>query len=655
MKQRKILSVIIAICVIIAMMPTFAFAADTAKSEDIIILGTSDVHCGIDKNIGYDGLVAYKKAMLEQNQFVTLVDAGDAIQGEAIGTISKGEHIVELLNQVGYDVLVPGNHEFDYGMDQFLNSIAKKVKTPYIACNFITLADKKPVFEGYKMMTYGDKKVAYVGITTPETLTKSTPTAFQDAKGNWKYDFCNDATGKALYDQVQATVDAAKKAGANYVVAVAHLGDDPDTAVWKASDVIKATNGIDALIDGHAHQTHVKETANKDGKLVKCVATGTKLENIGKLVIKKDGTITAENIDVKIADKKDADTTKLIKDIKAKSEALLKKVVAKTNVELTINGADGKRAVRMTETNLGDLCADAYKFAGKADIAVVNGGGIRTSIPAGDITYEQIISVHPFGNMLCVIEATGQEILDALELGSKSAGAGESGGFLHVSGLTYDINTFIPTSVKTDEKGMFEKVDGAYRVSNVMVGGKKLDLNKTYTLATHNYMIKQAGDGYTMFKDNKLLQDEVMIDNQVLISYITDELKGVVGETYAKPQGRINIVTEATAENKAKVVSQDNLNLQAKQVKLKNGKKGIKLTWENKSGIELDGVQIFRSLKKNSGYGKKPLYTTTKTSYNNSKVKKGTKYFYKVRGFVKNEEGKMVYTTYTAKVSVKVA
>ena len=207
------------------------------------------------------------------------------------------------------------------------------------------------------------------------------------------------------------------------------------------------------------------------------------------------------------------------------------------------------RIIRNAETNLGDLCADAYRDQGDADVAFVNGGGIRVSIPAGDITLGDILQVHPFGNALCVVEATGQQILDALEWGARNV-PGENGGFLQVSGLTYEIHTYIESSCTADENGLFTGVDGEYRVKNVKVAGEDLDLTKTYTVASHNYMLKDGGDGFTMFQGCNLLQDEVKLDNQVLIDYITGTLEGVVGEAYANPygEGRIVGVAEAPAE-----------------------------------------------------------------------------------------------------------
>lgn len=655
MKNRKVLALVLALLVAFAMMPAMAFADETptevispnpttepttpVKSNDIVILGTSDVHCGIDQNIGYAGLAAYKKALAETHNYVALVDAGDAIQGDTIGTLSKGEYIVDIMNEVGYDVVTPGNHEFDYGMDQFLNVIVPKMKATYVSANF--MKDDKPVFDTYKLMTFGGKKVAFVGISTPETLVKSTPTYFQDKFGNYIYDFCNDSTGDKLYKAVQTAVDAAKKAGADYVVAVAHLGDDKASAPWTSMDVIKNTKGIDVLMDGHAHSTVVKSVKNKDGKSIKMVATGTKLENIGKIVIAENGTITAEYVGADVAKEKDADITKFVDSIKAKYKELENKVVAKTDVDLIIADQNENRLIRSQETNLGDLCADAYKNVLGADIAFVNGGGIRTSIAKGNITYGQIIAVHPFGNMACVVEATGQQILDALEFGSRNVGKGENGGFLQVAGLTYNINTYLESTVEENDKGEFVKVAGKYRVFDVKVNGETLDLARTYTLASHNYMLKNGGDGFVMFKNNKILQDEVMIDNQVLINYIQNNLKGVVDSSYAQAQGRINITstTELSDINQAIALKQFKTKLTTKKQK-----KTIKLSW--KACTEVKGVkyQVYKSLKKTKNF--KRLTTTSKKSYTAKKLTKGKTYYFKVRA-VKNIGGKNVYSNWS--------
>ena len=533
--MRKFLSLLLTMAMVLSLAVTVNAAA---PKEDITILHTNDVHCDYEK---------YAKVATLHKSADLLVDAGDHVQGGVIGTLSKGEYIVDIMNYLKYDAAVPGNHEFDYGMDQFLHIAKDLAKYPYISANF-TGKDGKPYFDAYKIFEVKGVKVAFVGVCTPETFTKSTPTYFQDANGNYIYGFCEGNNGADLYNAVQKAIDAAKAAGADYVIGLGHLGIDEQSSPWMSKEVIANTTGFDAFIDGHSHSTFSETIKDKSGKEVVFEQTGTKLANVGKLTIKTDGTIAHENIDLSAVEE-DADAKAYIAGITEKFDALQKQVVAKTTVTLTTKGADGKRAVRSAETNLGDLCADAYRLLLGADVAFVNGGGVRADINAGDITYGDIINVHPFGNSACLVEVTGQQLKDALELGS-AAYPGESGGFLQVSGLTYTINADIPSSVVKNDKSEFVKVDGAYRVSDIMVGGQPLDVNKTYTLASHNYMLKDAGDGYTMFgtKNVKVLQDEVMIDNQVLINYIVEKLGGVVGAEYAAPQGRITIKTAPVVE-----------------------------------------------------------------------------------------------------------
>lgn len=657
MKTRKLLAVLTIIAVVIAMMPAMAFAEETptdiapapAKSNDIVILATSDVHCALDDNIGYAGLAAYKKAMEEQYNYVALVDAGDAIQGGPIGTLSKGTYLRDIMDEMGYDVRVPGNHEFDYGMDQFLNEIAGKAATKYVSCNFVDKANK-PVFDAYTMKEYGDKKVAFVGICTPETFTKSTPTYFQDKDGNYIYGFCEGNNGKDLYNAVQNAIDSAKKAGADYVIAVGHLGDDSASSPWTSSEVIKNTTGLTALIDGHAHMTFTKPVKDKAGKSVQVVSTGTKLENIGKIVISEKGVATVSNVSAAEASAKDEAIEKYVKSIQAKFDAVLKQVVAKSDVDLNTHTADGEtRLIRSQETNLGDLCADAYKSILGADIAFVNGGGIRAEIEKGDITYEDIIAVHPYGNMGCLIEATGQEILDALELGSRAVGEGENGGFLQVAGITYEINPFIKSTVVLNDKNEFMGVTGARKVSNVKVNGVEIDPAKTYTLASHDYMLKSGGDGYTMFKDNKVLRDSVKIDNQILIDYIQNDLNGKVGTHYAEPQGRIKIATADEVINP--IVEKLEIAEYECTVKAKSTKSYVQLTW---NACKADGVkyQVYKSTKSSNGF--KKAYTTSKNSFKTTSLTKGKTYYFKVRA-IKTIDGSTYYGHYSNKVSGKKA
>ena len=549
--KKKVLSLVLAAAMVMGLAAP-ALAAEESESGKIVILHTNDVHCGIDPvtdeetgavtNVGYAGVAAYKAEMEAQYgaENVTLVDAGDAIQGGPIGTLSKGSYIVDIMNEVGYDFAIPGNHEFDYGMDNFLTLAKEKAEYTYLCCNFTDL-EGNAVLDAYKVVDYGDVSVGYVGIDTPESFTKSTPTYFQDAEGNYIYSFSQGNEGADLYAAVQKAVDAAVADGADYVVALGHLGNEGSTDVWTSKSVIANTTGIDVFIDGHSHETYDETVQNKDGEDVTLAQTGTKLANIGKVVIDtKTGDITAELVSG--YEKQDETVAAYVAGVNEEFAGVLQEVVAKSDVALTtLDPATGERAVRNAETNLGDLCADAYRVLLGADIAFVNGGGIRADIAAGDITYEDIINVHPFGNEACLVETTGQDILDALEMGARLYPE-ENGGFLQVSGISYTIDASVPSSVVLSDEGEFVKVDGDYRVKDVMVGDEPLDVTKTYTLASHNYMLKSGGDGFVMFKDDKLLKDSVLIDNQVLINYIVDELGGVVSADYAEPQGRITIV-----------------------------------------------------------------------------------------------------------------
>ena len=504
--------------------------------NDIVILYTNDVHCGVDDNLGYAGLATVKNALEAQGKHVVLVDNGDAVQGDTIGTLSNGEYIIDIMNEVGYDVATPGNHEFDYGMDQFF-ALTEQANFPYVSANFVD-NDGNTVLDPYVIKDVAGVKIAFVGISTPKTITTSTPKYFQDDNGNYIYAFQQDETGEKLYAAVQSAVDAARAEGAQFVIALAHLGIEEDCSPWTSSEVIVNTTGIDAVLDGHSHSMiECEKVKNKDGAEVLLSSTETKLAYIGCLTIKDDGSMSTTLIS-------DNGMKDFIGGIQEEFEELVNTVVASTDVDLIIKDpASGERIVRVSETNLGDLCADAYRAMSGADVAIVNGGGVRADIPAGDITYGQIIAVHPFGNEMCVVECTGQEILDALELGCSKLPA-ESGGFLHVSGMTYTIDLNVESTVKLDENGMFVSVEGERRVKDVTVGGEPLDPEKTYTLASHNYKLKDCGDGYSMFADNVFLQDSVMIDNQVLINYIVDVLGGTVGEEYADPygQGRITII-----------------------------------------------------------------------------------------------------------------
>ena len=438
--MKKLLTLLLALAMLVSL-AVAEEAAAPALQKNLVILYTSDVHCGISQGWGYAGLYAIKESLSADN-YVLLVDDGDAIQGEPIGTMTKGEALIDIMNTVGYDIAIPGNHEFDYGMERFLE-LTKKASFPYISVNFNK--EGELVFRPYVIKEFDGVKIAFVGVTTPTTPRTSTPRYFKDENGNYIYGFMQDENGEAVYAAVQKAVDDARAEGAQYVILMGHLGDEEECTPWKYSDVLGNTTGIDVMLDGHSHDTNQVVMKNKDGQDVIRSACGTKLENIGAVTITTDGKISAE---LYTWNQKTA-APKLLglknaagEAVSAASDVLnakLQEVVASTTVDLIINAPeatteDGKpiRVIRRTETNLGDLCADAYlDQSGDADIAFVNGGGIRVAIKKGDITLNDILKVHPFGNSLTVIEATGQQVLDALEWSVHSL-PGEFGGFDHV-------------------------------------------------------------------------------------------------------------------------------------------------------------------------------------------------------------------------------
>lgn len=517
-------------------MPLFGWTAD----KDIIILHTNDIHCGIEDNLGFARLSQYRKD-LQKQAYVALVDAGDAIQGAPLGKLSGGSAVISIMNQVGYDFAIPGNHEFDYGMKRFLE-LAPMMKCGYYSANIVDLRSRKNLLPAYKIMDFGGTKVAFIGATTPETLTTSTPTFFQDEKGKYIYSFCEDRNGKKFYRQIQKNIDAVKKAGAEYVFLVGHLGIDGSPKHWSSIALARNTKGLTAVIDGHSHEK-ISDLVVKDksGKDVIITQTGTKLKTIGKITIAEDGSVSSTLI--KELGDKNKDTVALIDNEKSIYEPLLRVPVGEALVKLhTDDPATGFRIVRTREVNLANFVADAFKAVLDCDVVLVNGGSIRNEIDKGVFSYKDILEAFPFGNMCTVVEATGQQILDGLEMGA-GVYPEENGGFMHVSGITYTIDSSVPSGVVTDNKGNFVKVDGAYRVRDVLINGEPLELTKKYKVGGTSYVLKSGGDGITMFKTGKLLQDAVISDVDAIIEYIQNHLDGKVGEDYKNPygEGRITI------------------------------------------------------------------------------------------------------------------
>ena len=559
---KRILALLVTLCMILSLVPAVYAEepAPLAKADEVVIYYTNDVHTYVNKTISYDNIADLKAKTAEVAAGVLLVDAGDAIQGTAYGSMDKGATIIELMNAAGYDLATLGNHEFDYGMEGAMNAI-DWAEYPYVSANFYHEKDGvpgEPVLDAYHVFEAGGMKIAFVGITTPETFTKSTPAYFQDDNGNYIYGIAGGTDGAALYAAVQKTIDAAA-AEADIVIALGHLGIDPASKPWTSEELIANTTGLDAFIDGHSHSTvEGKAVKDKAGNDVLLTQTGQYFDAIGKMTISADGTIATELV----AEWTGSDeTVKTIKDAWiAEIETQLGEVVGVAEVVLDNYDAEGNRLVRLQETNTGDFCADALYFLFDnmgldVDVAIMNGGGIRNKAITGEISYKTCKDIHTFGNVACLQTVTGQQILDALEWGARGAPDEQIGGFLHVSGLKYTIDANIPSTVQADDKGVWiGGPTGEYRVKDVQIlqDGEyvALDLNAEYNLAGYNYTLRDLGDGFAMFDGAVNVLDYVMEDYLVLANYIEKGLDGVIGEEYAdlNGQGRITIVTPEPAK-----------------------------------------------------------------------------------------------------------
>ena len=513
------------------------------EDKDISIIYTTDVHCGIDTYLGYSKVESYKKN-LEATNYVALVDSGDYLQGEFIGTISSGEYIMEIINEMNYDVITLGNHEFDYGID-ILKDRLNEFNGDIVSCNFSYVGNKENKFnmvKPYVIKEYGNRKVGFIGITTPTTLTASDPITFIE-DGEIAYDFGAE-TVEGFYELIQTNIDECKAKGADYIIALSHLGSPDSFKPFRSIDVIKNTTGVTAFLDGHSH-TDLPWTVekNKDNEDTLLVDTGYKLNEFASLTISKEGKITHEFITE--YETTDEHIDELVSSIKARAEEEGDKVVATIDIDL-----DGeKNYVRTREAPLGNLIADAYRYYGDADIGVVNGGGIRDGLIKGDVTYEQIMNVHPFGNTLMKKKTTGSHIRDYLEFTSMKVTdvpcENQFGAFAQVSGLKYTIDTSISSSVTTTTSGEFVSVDGPRRVKDIKVleNGNYVDLvdTKEYTIASHNFLLADGGDGANLFMDDETIATSVLFDYQVLVNYIVDVLHGELATKYSKTDNRIII------------------------------------------------------------------------------------------------------------------
>ena len=519
-KHFKKLSLLLAVVMLVTMQFTFAFAGEEEQNQvisapdytgQIVVLHTNDVHSRVDDNLGYAAVKAWKDYYEKYGASVILLEAGDALHGFPIANYGQGENIVEIMNAVGYTAMTPGNHDFNYGTKRLIQ-LEDSMDFDLLSANFTDEAGK-PVFAPSKIYDANGVKVGIVGVSTPETATKTNPL---NVIG---YTFNEEK----MAELVQAEVDALEAAGAQYVIALCHLGVDESSAPYRSTDLVAATEGIDLVIDGHSHTTYEngKVEKNKAGEDVVVAQTGNYITAIGKVTIGVDGSINASLIDEA---KSDEAVAAMIATMKEDIQPLLDTVVGKTEVALNGERAPG---VRTEETNLGDLAADALKYVSGADVALTNGGGIRVSLEAGNITYGDLNTVFPFGNTVVTVNVKGSELLAALEHGTKDC-PNASGGFPQVAGMSFTVNTALTEN----------------RVSNVMVGEEPLDLEKTYVLATNDFTMV-GGDGYVMLNTGKTGEYGAL--DEALVKYVEEALKGSVGEEYAAPQGRIKIVHEEPA------------------------------------------------------------------------------------------------------------
>ena len=517
-----------------------AFAEETncffGDKADVTILYTNDVHTYIDNKSPkptYAAIAALKKSIEDTGRDVLLVDAGDHIQGTAYGSMDDGATIIELMNEAGYDLATPGNHEFDYGMAR-AKAVLQEADFPYVSCNWVDLRTGFNVLPSVKFFFVGGRKIAFVGVTTPETFTKSTPAYFMnDAQTKYIYDILGGEDGQKLYDAVQKAIDKAEFWGADTIIGLGHLGVDPSSSPWTSEEVIAHTHGFTAFIDGHSHTVMAnKQVTDASGKAVTLTQTGSYFKNIGKMTVGADGTITTELIDT--YEGLDAAVAATASNWISAVDDMLGEEIAVGDTKFYINDpATGKRRIRSGETNLGDFVADGiYTYFNEieelhCDVAIMNGGGIRTDVEAGPWSFKTCKTVSPFGNVACLMSVTGQQIQDALEFGARFAGAEgkENGGFLQVAGARYTIHPMIPNTVQTNDKNVWTGSAATPRVSNVEIYDKTtgtyqpLDPNATYALAGMNYTLRNLGDGFAMFDGATLIKDYVSEDYLVMSSY----------------------------------------------------------------------------------------------------------------------------------------
>jgi len=504
--------------------------------KPVIVVFENDVHCAVD---GYARLAAVRDGYKTLTPYVTTVSCGDFVQGGVVGSVTRGEAIVDIMNRVGYDVVAPGNHEFDYGMDR-LQELDQKLEADIVCANFLDLRTGSLVFSPYRMLSYGDVDIAFVGLTT--TTTHVAGPTFRDERDSIVYTF---SPREELYTYAQQAVDAARKEGADYVVALAHLGDVDWLAEHPSSvSVIANTTGIDVVLDGHDH--HVISDSivlNREGKPVLLASTGTELKYAGVLTLDKEGTFSTTLVELDNI-QADSEIQSFVDEIKEQNLSSGDRVVGINEQPLAIYDSLGNRLVRTQETPIGNFCTDAFRLVAGTDIALLNGGGLRSNLPQGELTHNDLLNLMPFANSMCVGSLTGQQLLDALEVCVRILPE-ENGSFMQVSGLRMEVDTTLASPVVLDEHDIFVRVDNKpRRVSNVQVLSRKsgnyepIDTKRTYTLATFNYILIDMGcDGCLRYATT--ISADLGRDTDVLATYISQHLGGRIRQQDAQVEGRI--------------------------------------------------------------------------------------------------------------------
>lgn len=533
-KKKHIIGLLVAFCLVLAaVVPTGIFAS--SKSKDIVILYTNDIHAHIDGQLSYDVLAGMKKELKKKYKYVILADAGDHVQGTAYGSIDNGKSIIHMMNATGYDVATLGDKEFTYGMETRRKITKNWADFDYISCNFteeyegVTYGTVLPKTKTFKNL--GKWDVTFVGITSPASINASTSSYFSDDEGS----VYRISEGKDLYEDVQDAIGNPGKE--DIVIALGHLGSGISNVPNTSEAVIQNTSGLDVFIDGHSHDlTEGKSVADKEGNQVLLTQGGEYFEQVGMMIIDaKSGAITNHIISAEDAAKtydEDNDVESMKETLIESWDKQLGKNIGKTTVTFNNYDVEGNRLVRKQATNVGALAADAlYNLFDSmdlsVDVAIVNGGNIKNkAIAKGNITYETCKEIHSSDSIACLQEVTGQQLLDALEWGARNYPE-ESSGFIHVSGLTYDIDTSIESTVRATNKGNWAaRPAGEYRVKNVMIYSKEtfeytpLDLDETYNVAGYNHLLCDYDDGFTMFKGSRTVIDDVMEGYLVLAEYI---------------------------------------------------------------------------------------------------------------------------------------